>query len=462
MKNKGFTLIELIAVVVMMGLILLIVFPITSRIMRDNESQEYQKYYEIVNKAVELYSRTRKDDIGGYDSSGCIDDTTISELVKQNYIKGYLNDDGIECKSPGDFTEEELAALEINPDNYVNIRIENKNGIIKTKVSMICKKKDSRKVYYKELIEKDEACERYVAETSKTLYNTIADPSSSKKITSLTTSTDFENISFVTGQTSNNYVWYSGKMWRIIEINTSNREIKLITDNVQTLLNYSPNNSSYPNSNVKTWLDNVFYGTLNNPNRYLVEETWDPNSHEPVSGIGNPSLRLIDSRVGLLNSEEYNVINPSGSSNSYMNNGTNYWLVDKSNNEHKNRFVNLSGAVTLGESTPFYGVRPCIYLASNVSVLPGGDGTINNPYRLIGDSSGNIGALLKTRIAGEYVRVNGMDFRIVSKSNDYTRLVATTTLNISDMQYHYYSNLYSDDTYVAQYLNNTWATPIAS
>ena len=48
MKNKGFTLIELIAVVVMMGLILLIVFPITSRIMRDNESQEYQKYYEIV------------------------------------------------------------------------------------------------------------------------------------------------------------------------------------------------------------------------------------------------------------------------------------------------------------------------------------------------------------------------------------------------------------------------------
>ena len=145
-----------------------------------------------------------------------------------------------------------------------------------------------------------------------------------------------------------------------------------------------------------------------------------------------------------------------------MNNGTNYWLVDKSRNEHKNRFVNLSGAVTLGESTPFYGVRPCIYLASNVSVLPGGDGTINNPYRLIGDSSGNIGALLKTRIAGEYVRVNGMDFRIVSKSSDYTRLVATTTLNISDMQYHYYSNLYSDDTYISQYLNNTWASPISS
>ena len=41
-KNKGFTLIELIAVVVIMGLILLIVFPATSRLMRDNEEQEYQ------------------------------------------------------------------------------------------------------------------------------------------------------------------------------------------------------------------------------------------------------------------------------------------------------------------------------------------------------------------------------------------------------------------------------------
>ena len=40
MKNKGFTLVELIAVLVLMGMLVLVVFPATSRLLRGNEEKK--------------------------------------------------------------------------------------------------------------------------------------------------------------------------------------------------------------------------------------------------------------------------------------------------------------------------------------------------------------------------------------------------------------------------------------
>ena len=51
MKKKGFTLIELIAVIVIMGLLLLIVLPATTRLMKENENKKYDEYYNLIEKA---------------------------------------------------------------------------------------------------------------------------------------------------------------------------------------------------------------------------------------------------------------------------------------------------------------------------------------------------------------------------------------------------------------------------
>ena len=451
-KNKGFTLIELIAVVVIMGLILLIVFPATSRLMRDNEEQEYQTYYDIVQKSIELYSRTRKDDIGGTGVSGCVDDTTITDLIKQDYVKEYENDDEIECKSPGDYTAAELSQIGVDPSKYVNIRIENKNGVISTKVSMICKKKNSKKVYYSKLIEKEGECQKYVAEVTNSLYKAISDPSSSTKLS--VTSVGGGDY-FVNGSSSNNYLWYSGKMWRIVSYNSNERTVKLVTDNLQSLVLYDASTTNYGSSNIDAWLNNNFLNTLNNSSRYLLDTKWNysavsnGNSAPPVSG----EIKANE-KVGMLNLFEYNKIK------GFLNKGYNFWLLSKKDNGNV-WFVGNDNTAKSGPVNEFYGVRPAVVLRPNIAMVSGGQGTVTNPYRLIGDTSGNIGSALNMRFPGEYVKINGLNFRIVSRTSSYTRLVAVDALNIADLQFHYFNKVYSDDTYIGDYLNKTWAVPIA-
>ena len=450
-KNKGFTLIELIAVVVIMGLILLIVFPATSRLMRDNEEQEYQTYYDIVQKSVELYARTRKDDIGGSGASGCVDDTTIADLVKQDYVKEYNNDDEIECKSPGDYSASELSQIGVDASKYVNIRIENKNGVVSTKVSMICKKKNSKKVYYSKLIEKEGACQKYVAEVKNSLYKAISSSSSPTKL-SVTSAGGGEY--FVNGSSNNNYLWYSGKMWRIVSYNANEATVKLVTDNLQTLALYDPSTTDYASSNVRSWLINVFLPTLNNTPRFLLATNWNYTAvSDGNSAPANTNVKENE-RVGMLTLYEYNKIK------GFLNKGYNFWLLSKKDNNNV-WFVGNDNTAKNGVVNEFYGVRPAVVLRPNVAMVSGGQGTATNPFRLIGDSSGNVGSALNARYVGEYVKINGLNFRIISKTNSYTRLVAVDALNIADLQFHFFNKVYSDDTYIGDYLNNTWATSIA-
>ena len=448
-KNKGFTLIELIAVVVMMGLILLIVFPATSRLMRDNEEKEYQTYYDLVEKSIELYSRSRRDDIGGAGVSGCVDDTTIAELIKENYVKEFESDNDVVCKSPGDFSDAELAQIDVDPSKYVNVRIENKNGVISTKFSMICKKTDSKKVYFTKLIEKEGTCDKYVAEVSNSLIKAISDPTSTTRLNAQVLS---GNNYIVTGDTTNNYVWYSGKMWRIVEYNTNDRTVKLVTDDIQSLVTYDTSSTDYRSSNISIWLNNIFLKTLNNPNRYILDSEW--NYTAVSNGNAAPeNTNLMTAKVGMLNLYEYTKIK------GFLNKGNNYWLLSKKDNDNV-WYVGQDDTTKSGVVNEFYGVRPSIVLRPSVSIVSGGQGTTSNPYKLLGDTAGNVGAGLNTRYPGEYVTVNNMKFRIISKTSKYTRLVAVDTLNIADLQFHYFNKVYSDDTYIGDYLNNTWAVPI--
>ena len=448
-KNKGFTLIELIAVVVMMGLILLIVFPATSRLMRDNEEKEYETYYDLVEKSIELYSRSRRDDVGGVGASGCVDDTTIGELIEQNYIKEFENDNDVVCKSPGDFSEAELAQIDVDPSEYVNVRIENKNGVVSTKFSMICKKQDSKKVYFTKLIKKEGTCDKYVAEVSNSLIKAISDPSSATKLNAQVLS---GNDYIVNGSVTNNYVWYSGKMWRIVEYNTNDRTVKLVTDDIQSLVTYDTSSTDYRSSNISVWLNNHFLKTLNNPNRYILDSEW--NYTALSNGNTAPArTNLMTAKVGMLNLYEYTKIK------GFLDKGNNYWLLSKKDNNNV-WYVGQDATTKSGVVNEFYGVRPSIVLRPSVSIVSGGQGTISNPYKLLGDTAGNIGAGLNTRYPGEYVTINNTKFRIISKTSKYTRLVAVDALNIADLQFHYFNKVYSDDTYIGDYLNNTWAVPI--
>ena len=91
--NKGFTLVELIATIIIISLIFIISFPSLYRILRDNSEKQYDDYYKLVREAAYVYAGTKKDVLGGSNDKGCVK-TTVSDLVTLGLLKEFNNDDG--------------------------------------------------------------------------------------------------------------------------------------------------------------------------------------------------------------------------------------------------------------------------------------------------------------------------------------------------------------------------------
>ena len=452
MKNKGFTLVELLAVVVIMGMLLLIVFPATSRLMRDNEERAYDTYYEIAEKGLEKYAKTRRDDIGGITGKGCIDDKTLSYLVEANYIKPFEGKDGVVCKSPNEYSLSTLEALGFDTSvEYVNLRIDNDEGKITTQMSMICMKEGKSKAEYIHVIEKETPCNRYVAEVSNSLVKTTTDPSNPNK---LIATPGTNNNYYVSGTSTNNYVWYSGKMWRIVSYNSNDKTMKLVTDDNISIVTYTTdaNDYNYRNSNINLWLNNIFLKSLRNPEKFILDSEW--NYTATSTAVEPARTTVTTAKVGMLNYYEYSKVGGG-----FLNIGKNYWLLSNHTTGKNVWYVNSSNTATYGATNVYLGVRPSIVLRPNVTVVSGGDGTALNPYRLTGDVGANSGTLINTRYAGEYVSFNGTTFRIVDVKDGMTKLTAAEPLAIPELQFHFYDKIYSSNTYIGEYLA-TWTTPV--
>ncbi len=80
-----------------------------------------------------------------------------------------------------------------------------------------------------------------------------------------------ENLYYYTGtneQVSNNFLWYGGHQWRVIEFDISTNTLTLITQ--QPLTSIQPaetvwtNEEEYNNSYINAWLNDYFWNSLDN------------------------------------------------------------------------------------------------------------------------------------------------------------------------------------------------------
>ncbi len=464
MKNKGFTLIELVAVIVIMGMLLLIVFPATSRLMKQNEDKKYDTYYDIVDAALEQYARSKRSDLGGTSGSGCFEDESLNVryLIDNEYITEFNEEEGVVCGSPSEFNLAELSQGGIeNPSQYVDIRVKNDKGKITTEFSLICKKENSGKIMYSKLVKKEGTCESFIFVSENSLLEKIKDSSKPSYIPA-TLDSNSENY-FVNNTATNNYIWYSGEMWKIISYNLNDRTIKMVMDENVSLITYNyQDNSDYIFSNAYNWLNDNFSKTLKNPAKYLINNDWNYTSVSDNSLPNNTSI--VNSKIGLLNYYEYDKVKDQLT-------GGNYWLLSKNGND-KVWYVNNDCAVnvatpcmaTFGNVTQYKGIRPAVVLVPNIKTASG-DGTISNPYRFEGDTSAKSGALLKDRLVGEYVIIDSTMFRIMEIKNNYIKLIASNTISLNsacglssdditfDSNPSYEYSVYSSDTDIANCLN---------
>ena len=275
--------------------------------------------------------------------------------------------------------------------------------------------------------------------------------------------TDSEQT-FITGTNPNNYIWYSGKLWRAVSIDPSDNSVKLVTQwNISVLPYNADNNTAFQGSYMEQWLNDTsvdgFLGNLREPDKFIKKDSvWNATSTTETTKPAKTTM--VTDAVGLLNIYEYTI---ASSSTGYLNNGLSWWTLTPYSTSYVRR-VNGLGDVGSASPTNSYGSRPSINLKSAVKIIDG-DGTVNNPYRLQGDNDNPTGTLLSTRYSGEYISFGTGEnnlYRIVSHENGTgTKITSAIPLKDSDnyKELAFGDNVtFSKDNTIGTFLNGDYLT----
>ena len=234
-------------------------------------------------------------------------------------------------------------------------------------------------------------------------------------IANLTSGDTFDDgvDTFITGDDPNNYIWYSGKLWRAVSVANEAKTTKLVTQwNISATTYNVSGNPAFAGSYMEDWLNDTsvdgFLGNLRDYENFIVTDAkWNATLDATALGsITRPSDSgtIVTDAVGLLNMYEYQEsFRGTTYGNGYLNNGLWWWTLTPYNTSYV-RSVYSDGVAGISSPTNATGVRPSINLKSSVRIADG-DGTIDNPYRLNGDNDNNLsGTLLSSRYSGEYIR----------------------------------------------------------
>ena len=303
------------------------------------------------------------------------------------------------------------------------------------------------------------------------LYKTIAD--------TLLTEISEDNLyddgtdTFITGEDPNNYIWYSGKLWRAVLVNNSSKTTKLVTQWNISGIHYDDDSSAFEGSYMESWLNDTsvdgFLGNLREPEKFIVMDAkWDATMDDREFGsITRPNgTTIVSKAVGLLNMYEtqtsYRGTTPR---NGYLNNILASWTLTPNNSSNIFVAVNLDPIFQGYSVRTGIGVRPSINLKSDIKIVSG-SGTEEDPYRLAGDNDSNLrGTMLNTRYSGEYIRFgigeNNL-YQIVSHENGTgTKIVSAKPLKDSGsfkLMLFGGNNIFSSTNTIGTFLNGEYLT----
>ena len=281
--------------------------------------------------------------------------------------------------------------------------------------------------------------------------------------------TDDPDQTFITGTDPNNYIWYSGKLWRAVSIDPSDNSVKLVTQWNISAIPYDDDSSAFEGSYMEEWLNDTtvdgFLGNLREPEKFIkMDSKWNAsqitdNSKPPSEEEGGT---IVEDPVGLLNNYEVDINYKNGR---YLNNSLTWWTITP----YSNYYILIVVGGNYNQKyqiTSMYGVRPSINLKPKIKIVSG-SGTREDPYRLMGDNDNNLeGTKLNTRYSGEYIRFGTGEsslYRIVSHETDgLTKITSVAPLKenstfktISFGDDVYYSNANMIGSFLnGEYLNS--------
>ena len=402
--KKGFTLVEVLAIIAVLGIILITVVPNIGGSIEKKKEEEYKKIINLIENAAKTY----------YSYNPDITSVTVETLLKENLITTDL----------------------INPVNDEKI-----SGCVNVTTD-----EDG----IKQFIFSDK-CNVLLSTHIENLYNTAATENGLVK-----DDTDDQNIRYAgSDEVVKNYVSFDGEIWRIIGI--VDGKVKLVKE--KSIGGYSYDSSASDNNNGKGYniwetkegktkedgttkadinilLNEGYYGgtypsecyggssnaTTACPTTYInarLKEMVDENAVWYLGGHNSYSVQPKDmyeyergttvysghteisktewtGPIGLIYPSDYgyatdrtqctetlwNYNNTTCTSNNWLYKNSYYWTQSPDSGHSTNVFnVYPFGLVSNDYTYYTFGVWPAVYLKSNV-LIENGDGSSGNPYIL--------------------------------------------------------------------------------
>lgn len=238
------------------------------------------------------------------------------------------------------------------------------------------------------------------------------------------------NVYRYKGNVDDNYIEYSGILYRIVGIDNENN-VKAVSDEVVTLM-YSGLEKGFSKSYVNKWLNssdsehsgiykNTMYGTDD-----VLSYTYMCNDN--IDDLTNITCEdnTNDYEITLLSLYDYA---NAGGKESYLNNGESFYLSTLDGSKG-NYFITEQGEVGINKiTTKVYGVRPVITFTGKTKLLSG-SGTKKDPYRV---EKHNIDELSDVYV-GDIIKFNDSTYKVVSIDEKGVRAALTGVLTIDDKE----------------------------
>lgn len=335
MNKKAFTLIELIAVVAILGLIASIVMPAVSSIIRSTRDKAYNSQVEIIIKAAKAWGVEHVNELPNEGEQPF--NLELSVLTTEGYIS---SDDIIDPRNK-----------KKNLSGYVEIKYES----------------NQYTYVYKE------------SSKAKSLSKSIISKSRKSSILNL-------QNGIYKGKDVNNYLKFNDMLWRIISVNDDGT-IKIVSDNKIASLPFDTNGGfNFEKSSINNYLNNDFYSNLSNSslivsNKYCLkfQDECDSNLVTKVSLLSANDFINASDNLKCVTGVEQECVSSNYLATYSLTNGPEYTLTTINNKVFVISNGKLDGINF--NSTSLLNVRPVITIGSNAKVTAG-NGSIDNPYEI--------------------------------------------------------------------------------
>ncbi len=230
---------------------------------------------------------------------------------------------------------------------------------------------------------------------------------------------DTNNTGVYTGAIENNYIRFSGNLFRIVSVENGN--VKIVAAEDVSNVNYS---------GLDQWLE-YYYDHLADSSKEYIVKTKYCNDKVTDTTTKKCSSYTKEKDVYILSVEDVNNSVDANTGRSYLYPDTIVWLAntktDKESWTTRSAFINNNNSKYMEFSKDYnFGIRPVITIKGS-NLITSGTGTENNPYQIEDMKTGKTDESLNTRYSGEYIEYSNMLWRIVETENSGTVKVVSNS-----------------------------------